>query len=328
MNVWEKYGMNLMKYVYGNYDGHPKYTNSFSSFTLEKNHPFNITERLTSEGIDFIERNRKKPFLLWINYQDPHPAYCCPEPYSSMYNPEEIKLSAAVTDYNPAKQPVRNTTFRAHSEMDLCDDDCLKKSIAHYMGQITYVDDNVGRLFNKLKELNLETETIILFFSDHGELLGDYGMTHKNPTFYECLSSIPAILVHPSGEWKGISYTGLVEEVDMTPTLLDLLGLEIPKTMVGKSLVPSMKNKTFEGKESVLCEAGGGAPTCKTVMEGYRQTAPHAPTSFGPGAMIRWKDFKLSVYADDNAELYNLASDPLELNNLYDDPSILNYRRI
>lgn len=313
--VWDE----LDEICLGNYDGHPEYTHAFSSFTLEKDHPFNITERLTTEGMEFMEKNAESPFLLWINYQDPHPAYCCPEPYASMYRPEEVVLSDRVKAYNAEQQPLRNATFRIHSEMDQCTEEDLRRAISHYMGQVTYVDDNVGRLVAKIRELNLKEDTILLFFSDHGELLGDYGMTHKNPTFYECLTAIPAILVHPNGMWQNISYDGLVEEVDLTPTLLELLGIPIPPTMVGKSLVSSIERGRFEGKETILCEAGGGAPTCIEPIAGYRQTAPHAPTSFGPGAMIRWKKYKLSIYADDRGELYDLDTDPLELMNRYDD---------
>lgn len=318
--VWDE----LDEICLGNYDGHPEYTHSFSSFTLEKDHPFNITEHLTSEGMAFMEQNREQPFLLWINYQDPHPAYCCPEPYSKMYDDEAIELGPRTTEFDLESQPIRNSTFRTHSEMELCTEADLKRAIAHYMGQVTYVDDNVGRLVAKIRELGIEQDTIFLFFSDHGEFLGDYWLTHKNPTFYESLASIPAILVHPNGAWEDLSYDGLVEEVDIVPTLLDLLEIAIPKTMVGKSLVSSIEDGSFSGKKTILCEAGGGAPTCAEPIAYYRQVAPFAPTSFGPGAMIRHKDYKLSLYADDRGELYDLESDPLELKNCYEDPAYAN----
>lgn len=309
----------------GNYDGHPDYIHSYSSFTLEADHEFNITYRLTSEGIHFIEKKEDKPFFLWLNYQDPHPAFCCPKPYDTMYNPEDIELSGRVHGYNKDRQPVRNEVFRIHSEMDTCRDEDLKKAIAHYMGQITYVDDNVGRILQALKNNGNEKDTVILFFSDHGELLGDYGMTHKNATFYDCLSRIPAILVHPDGRWSGKIFHGLTEEVDLVPTLLEMLGVEIPPTMVGHSWLSDIDNRDYTGKPNIICEAGGANPTYKKPIEGYRLTAPLVPTSFGVGAMIREGNYKLSVYGDDVCELYNLENDADELVNLYDDPG---YREI
>lgn len=313
--IWD----NLDEICLGNYDGHPEYKHSFSSFTLEKEHDFNITHRLTTEAIDFVDKNRENPYFLWINYQDPHPAFCCPEPYDTMFNPEDIKLPEAFLKYDKDKQPVKNEVFRTHSEMNICTDSDLKKAIAHYMGQIRYVDDNVGRLYEFLKENGQDRKTVILFFSDHGELLGDYGMTHKNPTFYECLSHIPAILIHPEGKWKNVSFNGLTEEVDMVPTLLDILGVEIPPTMVGKSWKKALDAGDYSGSESILCEAGGGCPTYKEPIEGFHLTAPHAPTSFGPGAMVRKGEFKLSIYTDDKCELYDLNTDPHELHNLYEE---------
>ncbi len=106
--------------------------------------------------------------------------------------------------------------------MDICTEEDLKKGIAHYMGQIRYVDDSVGRILRYLKENNLDKDTVILFFADHGELLGSYNMTHKIPVFYDCLSKIPVILYHPE-KYHGIRFKGLVEEVDIVPTLLDML---------------------------------------------------------------------------------------------------------
>lgn len=301
----------------GNYDGHPEYQHSYSSFTLADDHPFHITGRLTTEGIQFMEESGERPYFLWLNYQDPHPAFCCPKPYDTMFDPQKIELSPAVKEYRREEQPVRNEVFRKHSEMDQCTEDDLKNAIAHYMGQIRYVDDSVGRILEAVKKNG--RKTVILFFSDHGELLGDYGMTHKNPTFYDCLSRIPAILVHPDGKWSGERFTGLTEEVDLVPTLLEMLGVEIPPTMVGTSLVTALDQKDYRGKETILCEAGGGCPTYKECIPGMTMTAPFAPTSFGVGAMLRKGSWKLSVYGDDRCELYDLSRDPYELHNLYGD---------
>ena len=301
----------------GNYDGHPDYKYSYSSFTLADDHPFNITGRLTDEALKFLEENGERPYFLWLNYQDPHPAFCCPKPYDTMFSPDEIGLSPAVKGYDPDSQPIRNEVFRIHSQMNQCTDEDLKKAIAHYMGQIRYVDDSVGRITEHLRKSGKEKNTVILFFSDHGELLGDYGMTHKNPTFYDCLSRIPVILVHPDGRWRNTVFSGLTEEVDLAPTLLELLGVEIPPTMVGHSWVKALDEKDYSGKETVLCEAGGACPTYQEPLPGCTMTAPFAPTSFGVGAMIRKGSYKLSIYGDDRCELYDLAADPYELHNLY-----------
>ncbi len=313
--VWDE----LREVCLGNYDEHPSFKKSFSSFELEPDHEYNQTARLTNETIQFA-RSAETPFIAWVNYQDPHPAFTCPEPYKSLFDPNKVEIPASFYNYDTAKQPRRNELWRRHSEMDTCHEDDIKKAIATYMGQVRYIDDSVGKILDSLEESGLDKNTIVLFFSDHGELLGDHRMTHKLPVFYDSLTKIPAIIRHPKGIGAGERFLGLVEEIDLAPTLLEFLGVEIPPTMVGVSWADAIRHSDYSGKESVISEAGGGAPTPATATPGLSLKAPHAPTSFGPGSMIRIGDWKLSVYHDDRCELYNIAEDPEELVNRYDDP--------
>jgi arylsulfatase A-like enzyme len=318
--VWDE----LDEICLGNYDGHPKFRNAFSSFTLQADHPYNITARLTDETIDFMQRagrRRGGRFVAWVNYQDPHPAFCCPPPYDRMFDGDTVTLPPTWGAYDAQAQPLRNEVWRRHSRMDKCDERAMRRAIATYMGQVRYVDDSLGRMLDFLDASGLAADTLVLFFSDHGELLGDYGMTHKNPTFYDCLTRIPVLLRHPAGRWAGTTFRGLVEEVDLAPTLLETLGVAVPPTMVGRSLRPALDAGDDAGRESILCEAGGGAPTWRRPIPRANLKAPFAPTSFGPGAMVRRGDWKLSVYHDDRCELYNLADDPHELRNRFDDAS-------
>jgi arylsulfatase A-like enzyme len=147
-------------------------------------------------------------------------------------------------------------------------------------------------------------------------------MTHKLPVFYDDLTKIPVILRHPQGKWAGARFGGLAEEVDLAPTLLEILGVAAPPTMVGRSWVKALDAGDDRGRETVLCEAGGGAPTWKESDPEVELKAPFAPTSFGPGAMLRKAGWKLSFYADDRCELYNLEEDPHELQNLYGVPAL------
>lgn len=310
--VWDE----MDEICMGNYDGHPDYKYSFSSFTMAPDHKYNATARLTTETIDFMKKSTQ-PFLAWVNYQDPHPAYTCPSPYDTLFNPEKIELPENFRKFDQGNEPVRNKIWRIHSKMDLATDDDMRRAIAYYMGQVRYVDDSVGRMLDFLDENGLAENTVVLFFADHGELLGYRGMTHKLPAFYDCLTRIPVILRHPEGKWSNRIFKGLVEEVDLTPTLLSILGIEIPLTMVGKSLFEDLEKKDDRGKENILCEAGGGAPTWREPIPGANLKAPFPPTSFGPGAMVRKGNWKLSIYADDTPELYNIADDPQELKNLY-----------
>lgn len=307
----------------GNYDGHPLFKNAFTAFTLEAEHPYNATGRLAEGAADFIERatHEVKPFFAWVNFQDPHPAFCCPAPYNTMFDPDEVDLPTT-WGVKREGEPIRNEVFRAHTRMEQCDEATIRRAVATYLGQIAYVDDAVGRILDQLDASGQMENTIILFFSDHGELAGDYNLTHKLPVFYECLSRIPVILSHPNGRWAGRVFNGLVEEVDLTPTLLEMTGVPVPPTMVGRSLLRELEDGTDVGRESVLVEAGGGGLTVREPVPGLHLRAPLSPTNLGPGAMVRAGSWKLSIYHDDITELYNLAEDPHELHNLADAPEM------
>ena len=270
--IWDCYN----EVCLGNYDHHPDYKKAFSSFVLDEDHEYNQTGRLTDEAIDFMNAS-DKPFLTWINYQDPHPAFTCPAPYKDLFDPDEIELPVSFFDYDKEAQPRRNEVWRRHSQMDQCSEEDMRQAIATYMGQIRYIDDCVGKLTAFLEEKGLTENTVVLFFSDHGELLGDFGMTHKLPAFYDCLTKIPVIIRHPEGKWAGARFNGLTEEIDLVPTLLELLDVKTPPTMVGQSWVEALDTGTFDGKASILSEAGGGAPTCKKPIDGHEIKAPQLP---------------------------------------------------
>jgi arylsulfatase A-like enzyme len=188
------------------------------------------------------------------------------------------------------------------------------------MGQVRYVDDSVGRILDALTQSGHDRDTLVVFMSDHGELLGSHGAFHKIGVFYECLTRIPVILRHPDGLYQGV-FEGLVEEVDLAPTILEACGIERPPTFVGESLHQRLVEGKQDGRETVLVEAGMQSPTWPGPF-GEKQKAPFMPNQFGPGAMISDGRYKLSVYYDDTPELYDLEEDPHELHNRYNDPRL------
>ncbi len=301
----------------GNYDDHPQYTRSYSAFELDKDHRYNITGLLADEAADFIERNpADKPFLCWVNWQDPHPAFIAPEPYASMFDPDDMELPANWTKKTEGK-PRKLENWRINSLAHECSEEEARKAMAMYMGQCRYVDDSVGRLIKCLEDTGQLENTVIIFLSDHGELLGDFGVFHKIPVFYESLTRTPVIIRYPKGMVKPFVFEGLAEQVDLAPTLLDAVGVKVPQSMVGKSWHEAMLAGDGTGRESALVEAGLQVPTPDGPVPGANQRAPHVPNSFGPGAMVTDGRYKLSMYSDDQHELYDLETDPHEMTNLY-----------
>ena len=310
----------------GNYDDHPKYERSYSAFVLEDDHPYNVTASLADEAIDFMQRAPKnEPFLCWVNWQDPHPAFTCPQPYASIFNPDDVELPANWTRHTSDK-PQKIENWRINSLAHQCTDAEAKKAVAMYMGQCRYIDDQVGRIVESLQQSGKLDNTIVVFLSDHGELLGDFGVFHKIPVFYECLTRIPVIIRYPKALAGPLSFDGLVEQVDLAPTILDALGVDAPASMVGRSWHEQIRSRKPYARESVLVEAGLQIPTSKGPVPGANHRNPHAPNNYGPGAMVTDGRYKLSMYYNDRPELYDLQTDPHEMNNLFTKTEVAHIR--
>lgn len=314
--IWDE----LHEICLGNYDEHPEYNRSFDAFEMEQDHRYNITAMLADEAMEFMRNSpQEQPFVCWVNWQDPHPAFTCPQPYASMFDPNKVKLPESWNGKPDPAKPRRLENWRINSRANECTETDLRRAIAMYMGQCRYVDDQVGRLMNFLEEIGKADDTLVVFLADHGEFLGDFGVFHKLPLFYECLTRIPAILRYPREMVTPFVFRGLVEEVDLAPTILESLGLPVPPSMVGRSFYNDLQAGNDSGRSNIIVEAGIQAPTPQSPEPQGNYKAPGAPNSHGTGAMITNGRFKLSMYHDDRGELYDLEKDPHEMMNLFDD---------
>jgi arylsulfatase A-like enzyme len=157
-------------------------------------------------------------------------------------------------------------------------------------------DKYIGTILDELKAQGLEDRTVVVFNADHGEMLGDHGLLFKGSYMYDGVTRVPLIVRAPGKLPAGVAVDALVEEVDVMPALLELLGVEAPPGVQGKSFVPLARNSKARHKEAVFSEF----PTVK---------------------MARTREWKLVHYPRQKyGELYHLAEDPHELTNLYDDP--------
>lgn len=317
-DIWDE----LDSICAGNYDNHPKYQRSFDAFELEADHHYNFDGRLADETIDFIHRQTdEQPFVVWTNWQNPHPAYICPEPYFSMFDRSTVPMPERYRDGGGTGKPRRLSNWQVNCQAAEATDDDIREARASYMGQVRYIDDCVGRIMDALDETGHADNALVVFLADHGELLGDQGAWHKIGVFYQCLTRVPVIMRHPDRLYRGV-FRGLVEEVDLAPTILDALGIPKPLTFVGESLherLVSGKLGPGDGRTTAVVETGTQAPTWPGPF-GEPQKAPFMPNNFGPGAMITDGRYKLSIYYDDTCELYDLETDPGELDNQFENP--------
>ena len=155
------------------------------------------------------------------------------------------------------------------------------------------IDKNVGRILKELENKGLLEDSIIIFTSDHGEFLGDHWLLTKGCSDYDCIIKVPFILYYPEKLPSGLSINSFTQEIDIFPTLCELIGVPIPSTVQGKSLLPLIEGSSKEIYEEILVETG--------------------PT-------IRTKEWRMTVREDGYSELYNLKDDPNQFFNLwYDD---------
>src|SRR5690625_55104 len=196
------------------------------------------TNWLTTQSIDFLRRrDPTKPFFLKMSYVRPHPPFDPPQAYYDMYHNMEMPQPpigdwADIRDDN--REGLNPVTEKGHVP-----EQRLKRAQAAYYALITHIDHQIGRFLNALQEHGEYHNTIILFVSDHGELLGDHNLFRKSLP-YEGSARIPFILSDPGDYLKLPKNTQCDEAVelrDIMPTLLDAVGVDIPETVEGKSVL-------------------------------------------------------------------------------------------
>lgn len=202
----------------------------------ESLHPTNWA---VTQSIDFLRRRDPgKPFFLWTSFVRPHPPLDPPQAFLDLYDGIELP-SPPIGDWADLSDDERDgmnpTTSRGivHERM-------RQRALAAYYALITHIDHQIGRLLNALFEYGVQNNTIILFTSDHGDLMGDHQL-YKKILPYEGSAKVPFILNDPTGALglkKGKFVDEVIELRDIMPTLLHAAGVAIPGTVDGKSIIP------------------------------------------------------------------------------------------
>lgn len=246
------------------------------------------------------ERPKEKPFFLVTGYFGPHPPFLIPEPYYNMYSPDVVPEPE---NFGPqANKPQANATsyyhqlYKDHGE----DWEKWKKSMAVYWGYCTMLDDLVGKLLLELEDQKIIDETLVIFISDHGELLGSHGLWQKMMPYEEALR-VPMLMRLPGTINPGIRSQANVSLIDIAPTILSIVGEKAPLDMLGRDLSPSFE----DGVEF--------------QVDPYR-FSEHKPLGDWHQA-VEWRlvtdnRFKYVWNQRDLDELYDLEADPSECHNL------------
>ncbi len=262
------------------------------------------------KAIEFMDRKWDRPWLMSVNFFDPHLPFDPPPEYRDRYDAESLPPPAFRDSDLAAQERLAEVDFQYPARPPEAFD-AMDKTAAYY-AMIEQVDAHVGRMLDCLERTGQRDNTLVIFMSDHGEMLGDHGLIAKGCRFYEGLVRVPLTLSWPGVIEEGRRSNALVELVDVAPTLLDYAGLEIPEAMAGRSLRPLLEGGADRHRDAVRCEYYSALSLLAPGRE-------HWNGSYG--TMIRTERYKLVAYHGTGlGELFDLEADPDEFDNLWDHP--------
>jgi arylsulfatase A-like enzyme len=194
-----------------------------------------------------------------------------------------------------------------------------------YYGMVRFLDDGLGQILDALERLQLRENTIVVFCSDHGDFMGEHGMTCKGGVFYDCLTRVPLIVSWPGQVSSGLRDASMVNLIDVVPTLLQLQGLDVPRAMQGACL-PTVTDAV--PRDATFSEYGSGGPAftqddLNLLPQPWGRSALMCSLQWreaeGRRKMVRTKSWKyVHDSQGDTDELYDLCADPWELRNVVD----------
>ena len=287
-------------------------------------------------ALAFLDRHRDRPTFTWLSFSDPHPPFRPPAPYDTRFDPSGFRLPPPD---DLATKPAVQQVYYHGGWHHLMDETQVRMAMALYHGALAYVDHCLGLLFDALRSQGRLEEMVVLVHGDHGELLGEHGLSRKCAAFYDAVVQVPLVAIGlPGGAAlrRGAESDVLVELVDLCPTLLEVAGLPAPAQVNGHSLLPVLRGEA-PGRESAYAEVGSrqplppGGPSAalRDALAGvsYDRLLNDLPlvesgTFFlSRGRMVRTPDWKYCHYVDDSPELYDLRADPWEVRNLAGQPA-------
>lgn len=258
---------------------------------------YSLTAFQAMETIEAIERLKDKPFSITCSFHFPHAPMLPPEPYYSIYPAEEMVPPLSISD-DMQNSPYKSANGR-RANPEYSDPEKIKYMISNYYGLVKEIDDWVGKILETLEKNGLSDNTLVIFTSDHGEMLGAHGMREKN-VFYEESAHIPLIMRFPDEIEKSSKVEGYVSTVDLFATILDYL--KVGKyNSDGQSLRGLIEGIDKDHGQYVVTEwdyRGDISPNYMIVKDGWKLMIPYTKTSKVINAM------------------YDLNTDPYEMNNL------------
>jgi arylsulfatase A-like enzyme len=282
------------------------------------------TTYLTNRAIEFMEQqDGNRPWCLHLSYIKPHWPLIAPAPYHDLYNATDIQPAQRSDRELDNPHPVYAAFMEQEYSESFSRDDVRERVIPVYMGLVRQIDDQLGRLFEYMKQTQLLEQTMIVFTSDHGDYLGDHWLGEKD-LFHDASAKIPLIIANPDApadDARGSVCSEMVEAVDLLPTFVQYAGGIINRERLeGRSLMPLLRSKVApdDWRQFAFSEIDYSERGARSSLK----LAPYDCRAL----MIRDKHWKYIHHNRFRPQLFDMQKDPHELVDLGDDPACAKVR--
>ena len=302
---------------YRQWDDYEERLGAFEWELPEDAHPDVFVGDFATQWLDRMP-SFDQPLFMEVGFPGPHPPFDPTPEYAQEYLERDLPMPI-VSQADLEGQPVPMKALREHSESvdhdsvthDLdATDGQLHRQRAYYYANVAMIDEQVGKILDAL-EANGCDDTVVIFTSDHGEALHDHGHIQKW-TMYDVVTNVPTIVWSPD-RFEPDTVDDLVSLFDLGPTVLELAGAEVDKTIEAESLVPALEgDNEWSGRDVVFAEHARDGILRETEFM----------------TMVRTDDWKLVHFVDhDEGMLFDLNEDPDEMENRWDDPAVQDKKR-
>ena len=263
---------------------------------------FTFAHRCSNRGIDFLQKHGQEDFFLVVSYDEPHDPALCPKPYSEMYKDYCFPKSPNVYD-DMANKPEHQRVW-AGAQLD-ADKDALTIQWPGFFGCNSFADSEIGRMLDAVEQY--APDALVIYTSDHGDMACSHSLYAKGPAAYDEIIRVPLLMKGP-GLKPGTVDPHPVSHLNLAPTIMELMGLPVPKVFEGISILPELEDPSVRCNEYVFTEFG----RYEIDHDGFGGFQPMRAAFDGR--------YKLVINLLTSDELYDLETDPGELVNLINSP--------
>jgi len=298
-------------------------------FPPELQHPY----RIVTDAQNWISSlgMSERLFFLIMSFPEPHSPYQVSEPYFSMYPEEELPPVVASKEFREVKGRKYVLQAELLEKVKPGFEKSLSRVRSNYLGMVRLIDDQIKRFVEFLENNNLRDNTVLIFISDHGDFMGEYGLPLKGVGLSDYLTRIPMFWNGPGISENVHPHRAHVSIVDVFPTICDMLGIPLPDGVQGRSLWPMLTGQEYPEEEfaSVLAQQGFGGLdyTSLEQFDPYEEGCIirgsdkfdelNTWSQSGILRMLRKNDWKLVYDAQGRGQLFYLPDDPAEVKNLF-----------